>query len=319
MLSEKIKKQISHIRVKLHIGTRLRYYRDTFGLKSWTDRQKGHEKLLIILAGYKPFCYSHVFDRVKTFTPDDIDICVVSSGLYDEDLAKIAETNGWSYLTTSRDRVPLPLNLAILKHPKAKYIYKMDEDIFLTDGCFDSMMKTYHKVIEEGYYDVGFVAPLIPVNGYGHTRVLQKLDLVDLYESRYGKMKCHAFAKCVFDPELTKFLWGEGGHVPHLDDLNRLFAGGGGVEYTICPIRFSVGMILFHRDIWDKISMFDVPLGGNGMGCEEAQLCASSINDSRIIAVSDSTAVGHLSFGPCTDAMKEYLVSHEEHFAIKRG
>ena len=139
------------------------------------DRRKNSNILLIILAGYKSFCYEDVFARVKAFTPKKFDICITSSGLFDETLNKIAAENGWSYLSTAQNNIPLAQNLAIKIHDKAEFIYKMDEDIFVTDGCFETLMKTYRHVLRHGHYNVGFVAPLIPINGYGHIRVLEKL------------------------------------------------------------------------------------------------------------------------------------------------
>ena len=149
------------------------------GTNLFVDRRKNSEFLLMILAGYKSFLYEDVFARVKAFTPKNFDICVMSSGLFDETLNKIAAENDWSYLSTAENNIPLVQNLAIMLHPQAEFIYKMDEDIFITEGVFDTLMKTANHVQKYGHYNVGFVAPLIPINSHGYVRILEKLNLIE--------------------------------------------------------------------------------------------------------------------------------------------
>lgn len=76
-----------------------RYKQKAFGKCKWFNRQKNKKKLCIILAGYKSFLYDTVFDRVERYIPSDIDVCIVSSGVFDKKLYDIAEKNQWSYLT----------------------------------------------------------------------------------------------------------------------------------------------------------------------------------------------------------------------------
>ena len=53
----------------------------------------------------------------------------------------------------------------------------MDEDIFVTKGTFETLIETYNKVEKDSDYEVGFVSPIIPVNGYGYTRILDVLNI----------------------------------------------------------------------------------------------------------------------------------------------
>ncbi|MBQ1994268.1 MAG: hypothetical protein II243_07375, partial [Lachnospiraceae bacterium] len=92
------------------------------------DRRKKSNKVCIVLAGYKPFLYDITFKRIKKFIPDDIDVCVVTSGMYSEDIYNRCKKNHWSYLSTKENNVALVQNLAIHLHPEAQYIYKLDED-----------------------------------------------------------------------------------------------------------------------------------------------------------------------------------------------
>ena len=156
------------------------------------DRRKNLKKILFVLAGYKPYLYEDVLGRVKIFVPADMEICLISSGLYDERLNTIAADNGWSYVVTGRNCLTMAQNIAIALHPEAEYLFKMDEDIFVTKHCFHKILDTYNRVLESGLYNIGFVAPLIPINGYGHIRVLRKLGMIGMYEKMFEKVKCAA-------------------------------------------------------------------------------------------------------------------------------
>lgn len=282
------------------------------------DRRKNSRTLIIILAGYKPFVWDDVLGRIKHFAPSDADICIVSSGQYDERLIQTAANNNWSYLSTKRNCIPLALNMPIILHPKAEFIYKIDEDIFITSHVFDVLMKTYERVKHDSTYEAGIVCPLIPVNVYGHTRILDKLGVRKVYEAKFGRTGLLPFQNLDVwrNPEAAKFFWGEGGTVPHIDDMSERFYADE-AEYSACPIRFSVGCMLFRRETWEKIGMFRVPMWGVGMGGEEVQLCYLAMCDSLAVIVSENTIAGHLSFGPQNKDMEKYYLQHRENFALR--
>ena len=279
------------------------------------DRQRGHSKLCIVLAGYKSYLYVATMERIKTYIDDDIDVCIVTSGKYSSDIDKMCQQEGWSYLSTKQNNVALVQNVAIKLHPKAEWIYKLDEDIFITDGYFSNMMKAYEHA-EDGEFNPGVLAPLIPVNGYGHMRILQKIGVVDDYTNRFEKPKYAAGIdrKIEDDPDAAKFMWGEGGVVPGIDDLNDLFKNDP-TEERPCPIRFSIGAILFKRSLWEDMNHYTVKKG-SGIGVDEEQICQYCSVNSRPLMVSENIVVGHLSFGRQNGAMKKYFLSNPEVFAI---
>ena len=91
------------------------YHRKNTSTKyNFTNRSTGKNKCCIILAGYKSFVWDTVFPRIKKFIPEDIDVCVVSSGLYSEELDKICSENDWSYLSTNRNNVSVAQNVALI-------------------------------------------------------------------------------------------------------------------------------------------------------------------------------------------------------------
>ena len=281
----------------------------------FVNRSKSNKKLCIVLAGYKEFAYDIFFKRIKEFSPPDIDFCIISSGKYCEVLEKICQENDWSYLSTKRNNVCVAQNVAIQLHPNAEYIYKLDEDIFITENYFETTFETLQRVTEESDYAVGFIAPLILINGYSTLRILKKLNLREEYEKRFEKLyHAHGSDRMIENnPDVAEFMWGKDGIVPHIDEINRIFQSEE-FSYSVCPIRFSIGAVLFKREVFEEFGMFNVSAIGNDLGNDEAQLCSIAIESSKAIIVAENSVVGHLSFGTQNNTMKEYFSNHPERF-----
>lgn len=288
------------------------------GNYTFIDRKKDSKKVCIILAGYKEFLWEDVFGRIEKYAPKDIDFCIVSSGLYSDKLAEIAKKNDWSYLSVKQNKVTLVQNIAINLHPAAEYIYKIDEDIFITENFFTQLNETYNNVEKEGRYKVGFVAPLLPINGYANVNFLKKTGLLESFEKKFGKAYHSGDFRepIIKNPEIAKFMWGE--TEEKLRDIDKLSEEFSKQEfsYSICPIRFSIGAILFSRNLWEDMGRFEVRRGTN-MGEDEIQICKYCMLESKAIVVSENTVAGHFSYGPQTNAMKEFYNSHREIFKIK--
>jgi hypothetical protein len=282
-----------------------------------------YDTCCIILAGYKEFLWNITLTRIKAFAPPNIDICVLSSGNYSNKLYEICKENNWSYLCTKRNSVTLALNTAIDQFPAAKYIYKIDEDIFVTKNFFSRTKECYERCKFESKYSPAFVSSLIPVNAFGHVRLLEKLSLEKKYESLFEKPKYLVNSIIETDPNTAKYFWGFGDDIPHIDDLDNFFSQQE-FNFSACPIRFSIGAIFFERKTWEDMGYFNVDKS-NGMGSDEVQLCSLAMTISKAIIVSENTLVGHFSFhkpfgnSNTTDIMKEYFFSHPERFTIKGG
>lgn len=278
------------------------------------DRSTKKDKLCIVLAGYKDFLYPAVFGRLERYVDDDIDVCIITSGKWVEEINKLCEKNQWSYLSTKENDVSLVQNVAISLHPSAKYIYKLDEDIFITKNYFTKMYNAFHDA-KKGPFNPGVVAPILPINGYGHVRILKKLKLEKEYERKFGKIKYSTTTqdKIQKDPEVAKFFWGKGGVVPSIDYMNSLFEKDD-IKEVACPIRFSIGAILFQREFWEAMGYFRVVPGTNSLGVDEADMCNYCCFNSRPLMVSENIVVGHLSFGPQNNEMKKYYMEHQDVF-----
>ncbi len=309
-LKEKVKKNLKRYLKWIRIQ----------GRYSFTDRKKDQKNLCIILAGYKELLWEDIFTRIYQFAPKDMDICLMSAGKYSEKLASYAEQYQWSYLSTKKNKVTVIQNIALTLFPKAQMVYKIDEDIFVTKNFFKGLMDTYKQAEKESPYRVGFVAPLIPINGYAYIRVLEKVGLLDTFEKKFGQAKHNSDSNSIiFDPEVAKFMWGglksskkQLGDIDHLDDeLSKQ-----PMTYSICSIRYSIGAILFKRELWENMGRFK--RGYNvGMGLDETQLCNYLLADNRAIIVSENTLVGHFSYGKQTSVMNEFYKENRNVFKLK--
>ena len=283
------------------------------------NRKKDYKKVCFVLAGYKEFAYDIVFERIKEFVPNDVEVCILSSGKYSEKLSKIAEENEWSYLSTKKNNVSLIQNVANKIFDQAEFIYKLDEDIFVTKGYFETLYKTYKKCEEDGEYRIGFVAPIIPINGFAHKLLLKRFNLEEIYKEKFEKPIYAAGRDRMIEnnPDVARFMWGYEDYLPNIDEISKILSNDE-FEYTICPIRFSIGAILYKREVWEEMGMLDVPRG-SGLGLDEENICSLSIKGSKAMIISKNTAVGHLSFGNQNMPMKEYFEKNTDVFRIHKG
>jgi len=270
------------------------------------NRQKGQTKLCMILAGYKPNLWDSVFHRIIRFLPGDIDVCVMTSGQECPTLMRLCEDQGWSYLATRHNKLTRIQNLAIYLHPNAQYIYKLDEDIFITAGFFERLYQTYQRAEQELSYDLAFAAPLIPVNGYGYVRVLERCGLKRDWEQKFGPAVYtdgkHHHTAILERGEAARYMWGETQPVLRNIDVLAETLADTMDSYTICPIRFSIGAILFSRDTWLDWGLFPVDWTV-GFGLDEECIAHYCMFHGKAAIVSESTLVGHLAFGPQTEEM----------------
>ncbi|GAB6159947.1 hypothetical protein [Howardella ureilytica] len=307
---------------------------------TFIDRSNGKKAMCMVLAGCKEKLFPHTLKRLKMFEHDKVDIVIVSSGKYVAELDDICKGYKWSYLWTKENDVSLVQNIAIMNHPKAKYIFKLDEDIFITKDYFDKMFTAYahckygvktkkdafkklgfirddgvleNPNVEPVEYNPGFIAPLIPLNGFGMVRIVKKLDAVSQYEKRFGSHPMYHELRVFEDPEMAKFLWGDDGVIPHVDDMNNKF-GIDPLTESACATRFSIGAIMFERMLWRKMGGFKVIPLNHRLGIDEEQINAFCVNTGHPMMVSENIVVGHFSFGHQTEAMYEYMDEHPEIF-----
>lgn len=291
------------------------------GQYEFVNRSQGSDRLCILLAGYKEKLWDDVFGRLKAYLPEDFDVCILTSGLESVALKAICERNNWSYLSTKTNQLCHIQNLAIELHPKAQWILKLDEDIFVTEGFFESLFVTYNEVAENSFYVPAFISPILNVNCYSFLTLLQKTGLIDDFcNQEFGEIKLTdglAHHRHILEsPAIARYLWGDTQPaLADIDALQREFLSEK-PHYEICPYRFSIGCILFTRETWVRVGGFPVR-SEPGLGDDEEHLGYHAFFSGRVIVVDTNCIVGHLGYGPQTKEMMQFYEEHRERFSLK--
>lgn len=282
------------------------------GPYEFLDRSAGHDRVAVVLAGYKEWLWPFTLERVFRAAPADLDVCIVSAGKRDARLMQLAAEHGASYLWSKRNSVALVQNLAVRCHPAARWIYKLDEDIFLADGYFDRLRDGYRHVVEDGIYRPGFCAPVLNVNGYSYVTFLETLGLADDYRAEFGELRRAAMDGAVYkNAAAARWIWER--TLP-FDAVAREFERRGS-GYSTVPHRFSIGAILYERDFWELIGGILVsPIPGR-LGVDEADLSGQCVLRSRPMVVLHNMLAGHFSFGPQEEEMRPLLEERPGDFA----
>jgi hypothetical protein len=290
-------------RLDAWLHQRLQHRLNFRGRHRFDDRSRGSDRLAIVLAGYKPHLWPYTLARLERHVPDGLDVCLVSPGTDPPQLDALARRNGWSWLVTERNALSLAQNLAIRHHPAARWIHKLDEDIFVADGYFDALQAGYERVRAEGRFRPGFAAPVLNVNGFSYRLFLEALGLEEAYRQRFGELlQSSGWVKAQNDGSAARWLWE---HSLPFEDVAARFAARP-FGYSPVPHRFSIGAILYERDLWEALGGF-VAIPGGGRGDDEAQLCRECVNLSRIGVVIHDVFAGHFSFGEQDAVMRAAL------------
>ncbi len=281
---------------------------NSIGEYRFQNRSGGKNKLVMILAGYKEFLWDSVFARVKAYVPGDVDVCVMTAGYKNAVLETLCGQEGWSYLYTYENQVSQIQNITVGLHPAAEWIYKLDEDIFITPGLFEGLMDTYLLAENERKYGVGIVAPLMAVNGYGYRRVLEYMELLPEYEARFGSA-VSGIGDINTNTEAAVYMWEKTLPLNKFARKMKL----DGIKYTVCPYRFSIGCFLMHRDAWEAMGGFEASPEGV-LGVDEKCLCQWCMDVARPVVVAERVVAGHFAYGKQTEGMKKLYAERRRDF-----
>ena len=116
--------------------------------------------------------------------------------------------------------------------------------MFLPKEFFAIMIKTFLHIKNNSKYEIGFLGALTPINGFGYVRILEKLNLVDKWEKKFGRLYysegLHHHTTILDNPEAAKFMWGSDcEELRNIDKLTNRFKEE--ISYSICPMRYSIG------------------------------------------------------------------------------
>jgi hypothetical protein len=283
---------------------------------AFDDRRSDNPVLVCMLAGYKPDLWQFVMPRFRAALPE-ADVCIVSPGTRSEQLASLCRRESWSYLSTATNDVALAQNVCYRLHGAAEMIVKLDEDMFLLPNTISSVLAEYRKIKAEGTIDPGFVAPMIPLNGFCYRHLFDMLGILDEYESGFGRARLATTGLAIHtDPAAARWVWER--TAPLAETAARLAQ----LEprRLLCPIQFSIGLIAFERRFWEDIGHLEVHrkrlLAGLGtLGGDETYICACAMEFARPAVVTTAALAGHFSFGPQYAGLKSLLDVRPELFA----
>ena len=288
----------------------------------YDNRQKGFENLLIIVAGFQPYYWDQVFARVnksrETFG-ESIDICVcVPEGIKGskDDLRKRCEKLGWSFLYIHLDLLSQVQNTAIKLHPHAQWIYKIDEDIIMSEDYFCRLKHAYINADSKSFYPIGFMGPLLNINAACAPYFLKTVGAYDEFRAKYGEYRIK-FQKeddlIHKSKELAEFIWEKS--VPFDEVAAGIYSKNKGV-FVVSPVRYSIGAILFKRDYWEQIGFFKVGILGQ-MGLEEEQICGFSLVNFKPIFIALDVFAGHLGFYTQKETCRRFFEKHSDDIFLK--
>jgi hypothetical protein len=265
------------------------------------DRSRGSGRMLLLMAGHKPRLWPWTLPRIERDLPQDIDVCLITPGVDRPELRSWAQRAGWSYLTTRGGHVSVAQNLAIRAHPRARYVFKLDEDIFIPSAYFESLQRGYERVRDALDFSIGLCAPTLNVNGFSYVDYLDRLRLSDEYRRRFGPLRRASDGIPAFaDGDAAVWLWSHG--LP-VEETARRFDTAEPSD-RIVPHRYSIGAILYERELWEEMRGFKRMEHSPGLGEDEGHICASCVSFSRVMVVLGDVYAGHFGFGPQQPAME---------------
>ena len=206
------------------------------------------------------------------------------------------------------DRLAQAQNTAISLHPSARWIYKIDEDIIISDNYFSKLKNGYYLAEQKLFSQIGFVTPLLNLNAACVYNFLESVDKIKTMNDLFGEVKIRWPNEDLVhgSEEFAKWIWTLS--VP-FDDVAKKIEMRNKNKIYQANIRLSIGAILFTRDYWNRIGGFEVARIG-AMGVEETQMNAYSFTRMQAIAIVGDTFAGHLGFYSQKEACKEFFINN---------
>jgi hypothetical protein len=282
----------------------------------FADRRNKADTVVIILAGYKRPLWPKVFSRLERAMPDNVDVCVMTAGLFDQDLSDMSERNGWSYLSTRTNDVSLVQNVAISLHPHAKTLVKIDEDIFVTTNTLSDTLAHYHHLRAAGIVDAGFVSPMLNVNGVCYRPLLTQLELLEAFEAQFGVARIATLGiAATDDAAAARWIWERTAPLEQTVARLRRTQGPG----LLTPVQFSIGLVVMPRDFWETIGYLPVKrhmlaMKKSTLGADEERICRMATFLARPGVVCEHALAGHFSFGRQYQGMLKFFEERPDLF-----
>lgn len=273
----------------------------------FTNHSTSAQNLLIVLAGFQEYYWQGLSNRIKKAQEqfdEEIDICVcVPRGVGDISLLEsICDENHWSFLYMTTDRLGMAQNTAIQLFPKAKWIFKIDEDIVLCDNYFSLLKNGYKKAEKEINRKIGFAGPLINLNACCTEFFIETINKSKEFADIFGPLRIGLEEKIHTDVDMAEWIWE---NTLPFDEVSKIIEERNKNQYAIACYRYSIGAILFKREWWEEIGYFST--GADGVtGLEEVQVCAHCMNNMEAIVIIKDCLAGHLGFYRQKNKIREF-------------
>lgn len=300
--------EYSYKKIQNYMNFKWRYY-------LIIDNRNNYDNLLIIVAWYQNYLYDKVLERVKRNMESNIDVCIVTPWKKDKELLEYCSKYWWSYLYTKDNKLSLAQNIAIKLHEKAQFIYKMDEDIFITEWFFSNLKEKYKLAIENSEFIPWAITPVININGFTYSYFLDTIGKREEFEKNFSKIKQEVWKKWEnirYSNKIAIYIWENTLPIDKIQE--KIFKNINISEkYIINSIRYSIWCFMFPRYIWEEMWWFDVASEWQ-LGKEEMQFLAYSINESRPIILCENSLCWHFSFWPQKQSMKKFFEENKNLF-----
>ena len=298
-------------------------YKKICSCRTWfEDRRSKNKKLLYILIGYKDFLWEDVLERVKLFCPNDIDVCLLSSGRYDDRLSAISKHNNWSYFVTDINNILYAQNLMMASFSEKEYIYKMDEDVYVTENCFNKMFNCLDRAQKSGELNVGYVTPIIPLSSSSYI-FLEEFGLVEKYKKTFKRKLYYggdlSSPEIRSDSNFSHFYWS----IDNIDMLSQRAENNGGNKFRVIAGRHAICFILFSREFFNSMGGFDLGelegIGYDWKDGDEFQIMQHCINFGYYGLMTLDSVCGHFCYAKQEKDMIKFRRENPYYFKIIRG
>lgn len=277
------------------------------------DRANDQRNLLIILAGKKEFLWDLVFPRIYSNVDSNVDVVIVNPGdINSQKLRNIAKEYNFSYLATKSRRISTALNIAIRDHKNAKWIYKVDDDIFLTGNFLKKLKNTYKNIERNEIWSPGMVIPVQNINNYTYYLFLNTLGLKEKFTEIFGRIRVGTNSSIIkSNGKAAIWIWKNS--LP-LNIVSETFNRKNKNMGDVCPLRCSINAALIKRDLWIRMGGFDTSFPGQLEADEISLNRQILIFDILQIVVSLDTFVGHFSYASQENAVKKFFDKNKHLF-----
>lgn len=243
----------------------------------------------------------------------NIDVCVVSPWKKDLKLIEYCKNFWWSYLYTKDNKLALAQNLAIKIHPNAEFVYKMDEDIFITKWFFSKLKEKYILSCDISEFNPWWIAPVININAFTYSYFLSTINKREDFVKKFWKLKqdaCYQIRQenIRYSWKIARYLWENSLNIDDVQkkyfdkiDISRNF-----ISNSVC---FSIWCFMFKRNLREDLNSggwFKVSIDGE-LAKEEQQFLSYGVWKSKPIIMCENCLVWHFWFWPQKQEMKKFF------------